>query len=117
MLKLMQRTLQCTKVVVAVIAAAEKVIIDDVDDERLHPALDNDSVHKSKTETTDTENAPSRENPLARIKRFQVEAESRKIEFARLLEEHAQVIRQLKQMEETESSHHFATSMANVSKA
>lgn len=30
----------------------------------------------------------------------QVEAESRKMEFARLLEEHAQVIRKLKQMEE-----------------
>jgi len=39
---------------------------------------------------------------------LQVEAESRKNEFAKLLEEHAQVIKELKQMEDDTPSGAFA---------
>uniref|UniRef100_A0A1B6EBZ5 Uncharacterized protein n=1 Tax=Clastoptera arizonana TaxID=38151 RepID=A0A1B6EBZ5_9HEMI len=41
-----------------------------------------------------------KEQSDARIQQIKVEAESRKIAFARLLEEHAQVIRRLKHLEE-----------------
>lgn len=40
--------------------------------------------------------------PRERIKQIQVEAETRRGEFARLLEEHAQVVRKLKIMEAEE---------------
>lgn len=40
--------------------------------------------------------------PRERIKQIQVEAETRRGEFARLLEEHAQVVRKLKMMEAEE---------------
>lgn len=42
----------------------------------------------------------TKEQSDARIQQIKVEAESRKNEFARLLEEHAQVIQQLKKMED-----------------
>lgn len=112
-----------------------RVIVDDVDEEdRLHP-VNNERLR--------TETDCGIENPIARIKQIQVrtpfsfnispffflltylcsfflpqvEAESRKIEFARLLEEHAQVIRRLKQMEESESVHHIQNAVAGATKA
>lgn len=94
-----------------------RVIVDDVDEEdRLHPVNNNERSHLLKTES-DCDVASSRDNPTARIKQIQVEAESRKIEFARLLEEHAQVIRRLKQMEESESIHHIQNPVASATKA
>ncbi|XP_071453600.1 uncharacterized protein [Hetaerina americana] len=49
-----------------------------------------------------THSSSQKELSDARIKQIQGEVESRKNEFARLLEEHAQVVKQLKAMEEEE---------------
>ncbi|KAL0269403.1 UNVERIFIED_CONTAM: hypothetical protein PYX00_007148 [Menopon gallinae] len=92
-----------------------RVVVDYVDEDRLHPVADNGRLQKSKTEGD--ESSQNWENPTARIKRIQVEAECRKMEFARLLEEHAQVIRTLKQIEEKEMPHIIPNSVANVTKA
>ncbi|XP_012265996.1 uncharacterized protein LOC105691832 isoform X2 [Athalia rosae] len=63
----------------------------------------------SSQETSRSYSHPSSSTPLEclvgpreRIKRIQVEAETRRGEFARLLEEHAQVVRKLKMMEAEE---------------
>ncbi|KAF7408764.1 uncharacterized protein V1477_005882 [Vespula maculifrons] len=63
----------------------------------------------SSNENSSTENSSSGHSPLdspggirERIKQMQVEAEIRRDEFARLLEEHAQVVRKLKMMEAEE---------------
>lgn len=78
------------------------LIVDDVD-ARTTEEDDNQMLHKLLTDTT-LDLRPcsqySKEQCDARIRQIKVEAESRKIEFARLLDEHAQVIRRLKHLEE-----------------
>ncbi|KAI4496938.1 hypothetical protein M0802_007886 [Mischocyttarus mexicanus] len=63
----------------------------------------------SSNENSSTENSSTGHSPFdspsgirERIKRMQVEAEIRRDEFARLLDEHAQVVRKLKMMEAEE---------------
>lgn len=86
------------------------VVVDDVDtgsheqlqleaEERLEPQ----PQPRAKTPEGQDEAATQEQPPDARIRQIQVEAESRKSEFARLLEEHAQVVMQLKQMESDEA--------------
>ncbi|XP_054259224.1 uncharacterized protein LOC128983968 [Macrosteles quadrilineatus] len=80
---------------------AFSIVVDDVDangaeDKMLQKLL----ADTAPTLRKRTQCSESKEDSDARIKQIQVEAESRKVEFARLLEEHAQVIRKLKQMEE-----------------
>ncbi|GFG33127.1 hypothetical protein Cfor_02116 [Coptotermes formosanus] len=75
------------------------IVVDDVDaGEELEP-----EVHMANTvqlpATADSARTDKDESD-ARIKQIQVEAESRKNEFAKLLEEHAQVIKELKEMED-----------------
>ncbi|KAK0082104.1 hypothetical protein PV325_011063 [Microctonus aethiopoides] len=82
------------------------IIVDDVDSSAiLNESSDTEglstessSVHNSSPQTP----LDSPGGPRERIKQIQVEAETRRDEFARLLEEHAQVVRKLKIMEAEE---------------
>ena len=90
--------------------------MDDVDSQSIlseSPDMDGLSTESSSTQNS-TSQTPldSPGGPRERIKQIQVEAETRRGEFARLLEEHAQVVRQLKMMEAEEQ--HSATSSGNV---
>ncbi|XP_039281955.1 uncharacterized protein LOC111050041 [Nilaparvata lugens] len=77
------------------------LIVDDVDARSCQDDSESqDALHKLLTDSSLDYRPFSKEQSDARIKQIKVEAESRKNEFARLLEEHAQVIRRLKQIEE-----------------
>lgn len=76
-------------------AAVFSIVIDDVDASK---AVDED-LHRLLTDAT-LDVRFNKEECDAKIRRMQTEAERRKSEFARLLEEHAQVIRRLKQIEQ-----------------
>ncbi|XP_015439964.1 PREDICTED: uncharacterized protein LOC107194784 [Dufourea novaeangliae] len=87
------------------IYGAFSLIVDDVDSHSISSensdidGLSNDnSAQNSSSETP----MDSPAGPRERIKQMQVEAETRRDEFARLLEEHAQVVRMLKMMEAEE---------------
>ncbi|XP_066596471.1 uncharacterized protein [Prorops nasuta] len=87
------------------IHGAFSFIVDDVDS---HPTLrqrhDLDGMSSESSSQTPSSETPldSPGGPGERIKQIQVEAETRRGEFARLLEEHAQVVRKLKMMEAEE---------------
>lgn len=77
------------------------IVVDDVDaDEEPEPEPEVNITETLPASTTDSSTGANKEESDARIKQIQVEAESRKNEFAKLLEEHAQVIKELKQMED-----------------
>uniref|UniRef100_A0A8D8S1D1 Uncharacterized protein n=1 Tax=Cacopsylla melanoneura TaxID=428564 RepID=A0A8D8S1D1_9HEMI len=76
-------------------AAVFSIVIDDVDASKV---VDED-LHRLLTDTS-LDVRFNKEECDAKIRRMQTEAEKRKSEFARLLEEHAQVIRRLKQIEQ-----------------
>ncbi|XP_021917732.1 uncharacterized protein LOC110828888 isoform X2 [Zootermopsis nevadensis] len=77
------------------------IVVDDVDaGEKPEPELEVNTAKTVQTSTTDSDTRDMKEESDARIKQIQIEAESRKNEFAKLLEEHAQVIKELKKMEE-----------------
>ncbi|XP_067012764.1 uncharacterized protein [Anabrus simplex] len=83
--------------------AGFSLIVDDVDgDQEPEPDIDFIREDASSRISHDTAREPSpdtKEQSDARIQQIKEDAESRKNEFARLLEEHAQVIQQLKKME------------------
>lgn len=62
-----------------------------------------DSTTEKSSNRTLSHSSSQKELSDARIKQIQGEVESRRNEFARLLEEHAQVVMQLKAMEEEEN--------------
>ncbi|PSN35195.1 hypothetical protein C0J52_22966 [Blattella germanica] len=64
------------------------------------PEPEESTAETVQASATDSTTGANKEECDARIKQIQVEAESRKNEFAKLLEEHAQVIKELKQMED-----------------
>ncbi|XP_069671716.1 uncharacterized protein [Periplaneta americana] len=79
------------------------IVVDDVDagqEPELEPEPEVSAAETVHASTTDNSTGANKEESDARIKQIQVEAESRKNEFAKLLEEHAQVIKELKQMED-----------------
>lgn len=85
---------------------AYSLIVDDVDS---HSILsDGSDLDGSLSRESSSQNSASQTpldspgGPRERIKQIQVEAETRRGEFARLLEEHAQVVRKLKMMEAEE---------------
>ncbi|XP_046658228.1 uncharacterized protein LOC124352685 isoform X2 [Homalodisca vitripennis] len=84
------------------------IVVDDVDARATGD--DSHMLHKLLTDTSldirKCSQSQCKEESNARIRQIQVEAESRKMEFARLLEEHAQVIKKLKQMEEDGAALH-----------
>lgn len=86
------------------------LIVDDVDSQRMlseAPELESTGCN-SRNDSLNERNAKEEglmdreDGPRERIKQIQVEAETRRDEFARLLEEHAQVVRKLKMMEAEE---------------
>lgn len=87
------------------IYGAFSLIVDDVDSHSISSensdmdGLSNESSSKNSSTQTPMD---SPVGPRERIKQMQVEAETRRGEFARLLEEHAQVVRMLKMMEAEE---------------
>ncbi|XP_046658227.1 uncharacterized protein LOC124352685 isoform X1 [Homalodisca vitripennis] len=88
--------------------ASFSIVVDDVDARATGD--DSHMLHKLLTDTSldirKCSQSQCKEESNARIRQIQVEAESRKMEFARLLEEHAQVIKKLKQMEEDGAALH-----------
>lgn len=79
--------------------------MDDVDSHSiLSDASDLDGLSRGSSSHNSASQTPldSPGGPRERIKQIQVEAETRRDEFARLLEEHAQVVRKLKIMEAEE---------------
>lgn len=66
------------------------------------PDFDGSSTGSSSQASSSHTPLDSPGGPRERIKQIQVEAETRRGEFARLLEEHAQVVRKLKMMEAEE---------------
>ncbi|KAI5706388.1 uncharacterized protein LOC113469607 [Diaphorina citri] len=76
-------------------AAVFSIVIDDVDASKVVE----DDLHRLLTDTS-LDVRYNKEECDAKIRRMRTEAEKRKSEFARLLEEHAQVIRRLKQIEQ-----------------
>ncbi|XP_043272542.1 uncharacterized protein [Venturia canescens] len=91
------------------------LIVDDVDSQSIlseAPDLDGLSTESSSSQNSTSQTPLDSPGPRERIKQMQVEAETRRGEFARLLEEHAQVVRQLKMMEAEEQ--HSATAGSAV---
>ena len=81
------------------------LIVDDVDSHSiLSDGSDLDGLSRESSSQNSALQTPldSPGGPRERIKQIQVEAETRRGEFARLLEEHAQVVRKLKMMEAEE---------------
>ncbi|KAG7204088.1 hypothetical protein KM043_001939 [Ampulex compressa] len=81
------------------------LIVDDVDSHSiLRENSDFDGLSSESSGQNSSSQTPldSPGGPRERIKQIQVEAETRRGEFARLLEEHAQVVRKLKMMEAEE---------------
>ncbi|KAJ9576844.1 hypothetical protein L9F63_006618 [Diploptera punctata] len=81
------------------------IVVDDVDagqepEPELEPEITAPETEEAATTASDNSTGANKEESDARIKQIQGEAESRKNEFAKLLEEHAQVIKELKQMED-----------------
>lgn len=79
--------------------------MDDVDSHSiLSDGSDLDGLSRESSSQNSASQTPldSPGGPRERIKQIQVEAETRRGEFARLLEEHAQVVRKLKMMEAEE---------------
>ncbi|XP_070522357.1 uncharacterized protein [Cardiocondyla obscurior] len=82
-----------------------RLIVDDVDSHSiLSDGSDLDGLSRESSSQNSASQTPldSPGGPRERIKQIQVEAETRRGEFARLLEEHAQVVRKLKMMEAEE---------------
>ncbi|KMQ94101.1 hypothetical protein RF55_5763 [Lasius niger] len=87
------------------IHGAFSLIVDDVDSHSiLSDGSDLDGLSRESSSQNSASQTPldSPGGPRERIKQIQVEAETRRGEFARLLEEHAQVVRKLKMMEAEE---------------
>lgn len=81
------------------------LIVDDVDSHSMsseNSDLDGLSNVSSSQNSSSQTPLDSPGGPREKIKQMQVEAETRRGEFARLLEEHAQVVRKLKMMEAEE---------------
>lgn len=81
------------------------LIVDDVDSHSIsseNSDLDGLSNETSSQNSSSQTPLDSPGGPREKIKQMQVEAETRRGEFARLLEEHAQVVRKLKMMEAEE---------------
>lgn len=81
------------------------LIVDDVDSHSIsseNSDLDGLSNVNSSQNSSPQTPLDSPGGPREKIKQMQVEAETRRGEFARLLEEHAQVVRKLKMMEAEE---------------
>ncbi|XP_024937464.1 uncharacterized protein LOC107264246 isoform X3 [Cephus cinctus] len=96
------------------IHGAFSLIVDDVDSHAmLSETADLDGVSTESSSQNSSSQTPldSPGGPRERIKQIQVEAETRRGEFARLLEEHAQVVRKLKMMEAEEQ---MTSSSSNV---
>ncbi|EFN87441.1 hypothetical protein EAI_00377, partial [Harpegnathos saltator] len=90
------------------------LIVDDVDSHSiLSDGSDLDGLSRESSSQNSASQTPldSPGGPRERIKQMQVEAETRRGEFARLLEEHAQVVRKLKMMEAEEQ---LSTTTGNV---
>lgn len=86
------------------IHGAFSLIVDDVDAHSIlggNPDMDG-LPHEGSGRNASQSPLESPCGPRERIKQIQVEAETRRGEFARLLEEHAQVVRKLKMMEAEE---------------
>ncbi|XP_072755247.1 uncharacterized protein [Anoplolepis gracilipes] len=101
------------------IHGAFSLIVDDVDSHSIlsdgSDGLDGLSRESSSQNSASQTPLDSPGGPRERIKQIQVEAETRRGEFARLLEEHAQVVRKLKMMEaEEQLSATTATGNATV---
>ncbi|XP_063985880.1 uncharacterized protein LOC135167004 isoform X1 [Diachasmimorpha longicaudata] len=81
------------------------LVVDDVDSSSIlseQPECEALSTECSSQNSNSQTPLDSPGGPRERIKQIQVEAETRRDEFARLLEEHAQVVRKLKIMEAEE---------------
>ena len=99
------------------IYGAFSLIVDDVDSQSIsseNSDLDGVSNESSSQNSSSQTPLDSPGGPRERIKQIQVEAETRRGEFARLLEEHAQVVRKLKMMEAEEQLSAPATATGNV---
>jgi len=87
--------------------------VDDVDSHSIlsSDGSDLDGLSRESSSQNSASQTPldSPGGPRERIKQIQVEAETRRGEFARLLEEHAQVVRKLKMMEAEEQLSTTAT--------
>ncbi|XP_043510766.1 uncharacterized protein LOC122529056 isoform X2 [Frieseomelitta varia] len=85
------------------IYAAFSLIVDDVDSDSIS-SENSDGLSDETSSQNSSSQTPldSPGGPREKIKQMQVEAETRRGEFARLLEEHAQVVRKLKMMEAEE---------------
>lgn len=93
------------------------LVVDDVDSHSiLSDGSDLDGLSRGSSSQNSALQTPldSPGGPRERIKQIQVEAETRRDEFARLLEEHAQVVRKLKMMEAEEQLSATATGNATV---
>ncbi|KAF3427091.1 hypothetical protein E2986_11167 [Frieseomelitta varia] len=79
------------------------LIVDDVDSDSIS-SENSDGLSDETSSQNSSSQTPldSPGGPREKIKQMQVEAETRRGEFARLLEEHAQVVRKLKMMEAEE---------------
>ncbi|XP_063232089.1 uncharacterized protein LOC134536281 [Bacillus rossius redtenbacheri] len=73
-------------------------VVDDVDGDL--PEQEADCGRRSSPAAGAPGGAARRQDEAARVQQIKVEAESRKHEFAKLLEEHAQVVKELKKMED-----------------
>ncbi|XP_017890242.1 uncharacterized protein LOC108631056 isoform X1 [Ceratina calcarata] len=83
------------------IYGAFSLIVDDVDSHSIScESLNLDGLSNESSSSQTPLDSPG--GPREKIKQMQVEAETRRGEFARLLEEHAQVVRKLKLMEAEE---------------
>ena len=99
------------------IYGAFSLIVDDVDSHSIsseNSDLDGVSNESSSQNSSSQTPLDSPGGPRERIKQIQVEAETRRGEFARLLEEHAQVVRKLKMMEAEEQLSTPATATATA---
>ncbi|XP_011872239.1 PREDICTED: uncharacterized protein LOC105564465 [Vollenhovia emeryi] len=99
------------------IHGAFSLIVDDVDSHSiLSDGSDLDGLSRESSSQNSASQTPldSPGGPRERIKQIQVEAETRRGEFARLLEEHAQVVRKLKMMEAEEQLSATTTAAATA---
>ncbi|KAG8036628.1 hypothetical protein G9C98_003950 [Cotesia typhae] len=97
------------------------LIVDDVDSSSI--LSETPDTEGLSTESNSSRNSTSQTpldspgGPRERIKQIQVEAETRRDEFARLLEEHAQVVRKLKMMEAEEQLSSSTNNVVNPAHA
>lgn len=98
-------TKKCIQILTFFFFLIYSLIVDDVDSHSIsseNSDLDGLSNETSSQNSSSQTPLDSPGGPREKIKQMQVEAETRRGEFARLLEEHAQVVRKLKMMEAEE---------------